>query len=96
MNLSKELLESVIILMSKKGDHTMEDMNSTPETVIEQKDDNEFSLNTMLGVALIGAASSAVMYYIYTQLSKETKGALREMVMGKIRNKLHDLTGKQD
>ena len=94
MNLSKELLESMIILMSKKGAHTMENMNSTPETVIEQNDENEFSINTMLGVALIGAASSAVMYYIYTQLSKETKGAIREMVMGSIKNKLHDLTKK--
>ena len=94
MNLSKELLESMIILMSKKGAHTMENMNSTPETVIEQNNENEFSINTMLGVALIGAASSAVMYYIYTQLSKETKGAIREMVMGSIKNKLHDLTKK--
>jgi len=60
----------------------------------EKSDDSDFSFETMLGVALIGAVSSAALYYIYSNLSKETKASIREMILNNIKGKMEKLTAR--
>ncbi|HPZ08011.1 MAG TPA: hypothetical protein PL110_07850 [Candidatus Eremiobacteraeota bacterium] len=59
---------------------------------IDKEGKSDFSFNTMVGVALIGAISSVTLYYIYTQLSQETKKSLRETILGSITKKVVQLT----
>ena len=95
--LSKGLLEEILISTVKRVVNVSENKSSVEiqEEEIKKNRDNEeddFSLSTMFGVALIGAATSATLYYIYTQLSKETKTALKDMVIGSVTKKLVSLT----
>jgi hypothetical protein len=60
----------------------------------EKSNDSDFSVETMLGVALIGAVTSAAMYYIYSNLSKDTKASIREMIVNSIKGKMDKLTAR--
>ena len=98
--LKESLLEDLLILLSKRGVSSSMSDNTASEEIKKECPEEEctFSLNTMLGVALIGAVSSAGMYYIYTQLSKETKKALKDMVAGTVRSQMESclLTRKEE
>ncbi|MEQ8224807.1 MAG: hypothetical protein ABRQ37_20985 [Candidatus Eremiobacterota bacterium] len=95
--LSQRFLEELLILTVKRVVNVSE-KNSSVEIQeeeskhIKENEEDEFSLSTMFGVALIGAATSATLYYIYTQLSKETKASLKDIVIGSVTKKLVSLT----
>ncbi len=105
MGLNRSLTEDILLLLIKRGvTGNMSDSDVKVKKDVQVKEEDcpeegsDFSLNTMLGVALIGAVASAGFYYIYTQLSKETKHALKDMLVGTLRNKMEScfLTGKED
>ncbi|MEQ8189624.1 MAG: hypothetical protein ABRQ39_16770 [Candidatus Eremiobacterota bacterium] len=98
--LSQRFLEELLILAVKRVVNVSEKNSSVEiqeeESKIKEKDEDEFSLSTMFGVALIGAATSATLYYIYTQLSKETKASLKDIVIGSVTKKLVSLTCEEN
>ena len=95
--LSKRLLEEILILTVKRVVNVSEKKSSVEiqdeeSKIIKDNEEDEFSLSTMFGVALIGAATTATLYYIYTQLSKETKASLKDIVIGTVTKRLVSLT----
>jgi hypothetical protein len=96
MALSKKVLEKILLLiLQREGDSAVTEDNLSGDIQKEDHDENDFSVSTLLGVALIGAVSSAAFYYIYTQLSKETKKSLKDMVIGSIKHQVVTLTCKE-
>jgi len=82
-------------IIEKGVNSNMQESNSSEKMKNCLEEECDFSVRTMLGVALLGAAASATFYYIYTQLSVETKKSMKDMVVGTMRSKLESITSPE-
>lgn len=95
MSFHSKLLDAIIKIYAEKGVKSTMSENNSSGDVKTCPEECEFSIKTMVGIAIIGAASSATLYYIYTQLSKETKKSLKDMLVGTVKSKIESLTSQK-
>jgi hypothetical protein len=61
----------------------------------EQKEKKIVPLHTLLGVALVGAVSSALLYYFFVQLDEEKKQNIKDWVLAQGKQVVAQMTHKE-
>jgi hypothetical protein len=61
----------------------------------EKKEKKTVPLPTLLGVALVGAVSSALLYYFFVQLDEEKKQNIKDWVVSQGKQVVAQMTHKE-
>jgi hypothetical protein len=69
-------------------------MSEELEVIMEEENNcgKDIPLDKLLGVALLGALGSVILFYIYQQLPAETKSTVKENVIGAVKAQLAKLS----
>lgn len=64
------------------------EIETTREKEIADEDEDLYTLDKLLIVAMVGAIASLALYYIYNQLSEETRQSIKDTIIRAFKNTL--------
>ncbi|MCE1247990.1 MAG: ribosomal-processing cysteine protease Prp [Firmicutes bacterium] len=75
------------------GDDTMAHEIETMETEMVKKS-NPYTAEKVLGVALLGAATGVLLYYIYNQLGEDSKAAVKNTIVEQVKSQVQRIVAQ--
>ena len=65
-----------------------DDLTVRPAEKIKDEPTGPFTFEKLFGVSLLGAVTGVFLYYVYHQLSEDTKKVVKESIISSIKSQL--------